>query len=133
VQLTTGEVSTVELPFDQALVKRTIENLVLNALQAAPRGTGEVRVSVVEEGDGIVIVVEDNGPGVPEEIVDHVFEPNVTGKQGGHGLGLALVKGVVEAHNGHIRYTRSALGGARFEAWLPLTQVEEPTETGDER
>ena len=133
VQLVTGEISQVELPFDQPLVKRTIENLVLNALQAVPRGQGEVRVSIQEEGEGIVIVVEDNGPGVPEAIVDHIFEPNVTGKKGGHGLGLALVKGVVEAHNGHIRYTRSAMGGARFEAWLPLTQVEEPTETGDER
>jgi signal transduction histidine kinase len=132
-QLTTGAVSDIELPFDQALVKRTIENLVLNALQAAPRGSGEVRVSVLEEADGIVIVVEDNGPGVPEEIVDHVFEPNVTGKKGGHGLGLALVKGVVEAHNGHIRYTRSAMGGARFEARLPFAHVEEPTEQSDER
>jgi len=133
VQLTMGDIAQVELPFDQPLVKRTIENLVLNALQAAPRGQGEVRVSVLEEHDGIVIVVEDNGPGVPEEIVDHIFEPNVTGKKGGHGLGLALVKGVVEAHNGHIRYTRSAMGGARFEARLPLTQVEETTEQGDER
>lgn len=133
VELTTGEIASVELMFDQPLVKRTIENLVLNALQAAPRGQGEVRVSVVEENDGITIIVEDNGPGVPEEIVDHIFEPNVTDKKGGHGLGLALVKGVVEAHNGHIRYTRSAMGGARFEAWLPLTQVEETTETGDER
>jgi signal transduction histidine kinase len=133
VQLTTGEISQVEIPFDQPLVKRTIENLVLNALQAAPRGNGEVRVSVLEESEGILIVVEDNGPGVPEEIVDHIFEPNVTGKKGGHGLGLALVKGVVEAHNGNIRYTRSAMGGARFEAWLPLTQAEESTDQGDER
>ena len=44
-----------------------------------------------------------------------------------------VVKGVVEAHNGHIRYTRSAMGGARFEAWLPLTQLEETTDQGDDR
>jgi signal transduction histidine kinase len=133
VRLTVAEMSNMELPFDQALVKRAIENLVLNALQAAPRGTGEVKITVAQDRDGMSIAVEDNGPGVPEEIVDHVFEPNVTGKQGGHGLGLALVKGVVEAHNGHIRYTRSNLGGARFEAWLPLTQADEATETGDDR
>ena len=119
VRLTMGPLSWAVLPFDQALLKRSIENLVLNALQAVPRMVGEVRVSVLEEPEWLVVVVDDNGPGVPPELREHVFEANVTSKEGGTGLGLALVKGVVEAHSGYIRYGESPLGGARFEARIP--------------
>jgi signal transduction histidine kinase len=122
VRLTAGTLSWTEVPFDQALVKRCIENLVLNALQAAPRHTGEVRISVLDEAHDIVILVEDNGPGVSPELEDHIFEPHVTGRPDGTGLGLTLVKGVIEAHSGYSRYGRSPLGGAQFEARLPLVQ-----------
>jgi signal transduction histidine kinase len=131
VRITIAALSWTEAAFDPALLKRSIENLVLNALQAVPRGVGEVRISVTDEGlHGMLVAVDDNGPGVPEELVDHIFEPNVThGKKGGLGIGLALVKGVIEAHGGYIRYQRSPLGGARFEARIPLAQddrTEEP-------
>lgn len=119
VRLSQGPMTWAAAPFDQALVKRSVENLVLNALQAVPRNSGHVQVSVMEEDDWLVIVVDDNGPGVAPELQDHVFEANVTSKEGGTGLGLALVKGVVEAHSGFIRYGESPLGGARFEARIP--------------
>jgi signal transduction histidine kinase len=130
VRITIAALSWTEAAFDHALLKRSIENLVLNALQAVPRGTGEVRLSVTDDGDGMLIAVDDNGPGVPEELVDHIFERNVThGKKEGLGIGLALVKGVIEAHGGYIRYQRSALGGARFEARIPLVQSERAEDT----
>ena len=121
VRLSTGPLSWTPVPFDQALLKRSIENLVLNALQAVPPFTGEIRVSVIEQDEWVCIIVEDNGPGVPPELQDQVFEANVTSKKDGTGLGLALVKGVVEAHNGYIEYGRSELGGARFDARIPRT------------
>ncbi|MBX2798429.1 MAG: HAMP domain-containing histidine kinase [Myxococcales bacterium] len=124
VRLTLGPLSWAPLPFDAALLKRSIENLVLNALQAVPEHIGEVRMSVLEEPQWVVIVVDDNGPGIPEELRDQVFDPDFTTKAEGTGLGLALVKGVVEAHNGYIRYGSSPLGGARFEARIPLEQVD---------
>ena len=77
VRLTMGPVSWTPVPCDQALLKRSIENLVLNALQAVPKNTGQVRVSVIEEGEWMVIIVDDNGPGVPDELQDQVFEANV--------------------------------------------------------
>lgn len=129
VRLTIGAMSWTEVDIDAALVKRSIENLVLNSLQAVTRNAGEVRLSVQDDGEELVLVVEDNGPGIPEHLVDHVFEPNVThGKKGGIGLGLTLVKGVIEAHGGYIRYDRSPLGGARFTARIPFRQQrsEEP-------
>jgi signal transduction histidine kinase len=128
IRLTTGPLSMTEATFDQPLVKRSIENLVLNALQAVPKGSGEVRVSVYDEPEHVVVLVEDNGPGVSPELLEHVFEPNVSGRPGGTGLGLALVKGVVEAHSGYVRYGRSSLGGARFEARLPYSPPQQPGE-----
>jgi signal transduction histidine kinase len=125
VRLTSGPLSQTRVPMDQTLIKRSIENLVLNALQAVPERYGEVRVSVTDEAEWLLICVEDNGPGVDPEVGDAIFEPKVTSKETGTGLGLALVKGVVEAHSGYIRYGESSLGGARFEARIPLTQREE--------
>lgn len=128
VKITVGAMSWTEVDLDAALVKRSIENLVLNALQAVGR-SGEVRIEVVDVGPDLRITVADNGPGVPEHLVDHVFEPNVThGKPKGLGLGLTLVKGVIEAHNGYVAYDRSPLGGARFTMHLPGSQPrsEEP-------
>lgn len=119
VRLSMGPVSWAAAPFDQALVKRSVENLVLNALQAVPRNTGHVQVSVLEEEEWLLILVDDNGPGVSPELQGHVFEANVTSKEDGTGLGLALVKGVLEAHSGYICYGQSPLGGARFEARVP--------------
>ena len=68
----------------------------------------------------MLITVDDNGPGVPEDMTEQIFEADVTSKPTGTGLGLALVKGVVEAHNGYIRCVPSPLGGARFEIRIPL-------------
>jgi signal transduction histidine kinase len=123
VRITIGAMSWTEVELDAALIKRSIENLVLNALQAVALNTGEVRIQVQDDLDHLLLVVEDNGPGIPDHLVDHVFEPNVThGKKQGLGLGLTLVKGVIEAHGGYIRYDRSPLGGARFTARIPIRQ-----------
>lgn len=127
VRLTTGPISWTSAPFDSPLLKRSIENLVLNALQAVPPLTGHVEISVIQEEEMMLIAVDDNGPGVSEAIGEQVFEPKVTSREGGTGLGLALVKGVIEAHHGSIRYGRSALGGARFEARIPL-EAEPPAD-----
>lgn len=120
VRLMMGPMSWTPAPFDSTLLKRSIENLVLNALQAVPEHIGHVEVSVIDEEEHMLIAVDDNGPGVSDALGDQIFEPKVTSKDGGTGIGLALVKGVLEAHHGDICYGRSALGGARFEARIPL-------------
>lgn len=117
------EISSIEISFDAALVGRSVENLLVNAMQAVPPGYGLVRISAVTEPDSIAIVVEDNGEGVSEEFGERVFDPHITTKSEGTGLGLALVKGVFDAHQGSIMYDRSPLGGARFIARLPRHEV----------
>jgi K+-sensing histidine kinase KdpD len=73
--------------------------------------------------DGVALVFEDDGPGIPEAERAHVFEPYRTGKAGGLGLGLALVKGIVLAHDGSIEVDEGRLGGARFTVVLPAGQA----------
>ncbi|MFW5927184.1 MAG: ATP-binding protein [Wenzhouxiangella sp.] len=103
-----------EVRLEHALV-----NLVRNAVQSA-RSRVEVRV---DESDGhILLSVEDDGPGVPEEERERIFEPFHTAGKDGHGtgLGLAIVKGVADEHRAEIRVGRSErLGGSRFELELP--------------
>lgn len=97
---------------------RALANLLRNAAEAVTeRGVIEVRVRGARDG-AAVIRVEDNGPGVPLEMAERVFEPFATTKHNGTGLGLAIVHQIVEAHGGKIRLRRSRLGGARFEMRL---------------
>jgi len=123
ISLEIGDVVDRPLPIDPALLGRSIENLVLNAMQAVPPRRGRIRISAYEEQDSMVIVVEDNGPGVPDALGNAIYEVDVTGRTGGTGLGLALVKGVIEAHGGYVEHDRSPLGGARFRARIPLSEV----------
>ena len=127
MRLSTGVLSPRQVNIDIALFKRSLENLVINAMQAVPRRSGEISVSAIEEDQYLLVAVDDNGPGVDPKLTEQIFEPHVTSKESGTGLGLTLVKGVVEAHNGSIRVSPSPLGGARFEVRIPL-DGEEPSE-----
>jgi signal transduction histidine kinase len=120
ILLERGPIAPIEAAVDAALLGRSIENLVLNAMQAVGGKGGRVKVSLEPDNDAFQLVIEDNGPGVDPSLADHIFEPNVTGRTGGTGLGLALVKEVVDAHGGYIRQDRSPLGGARFILRIPL-------------
>jgi signal transduction histidine kinase len=114
-------------------VSRSIENLVRNAVQAvAETKGGEVYVTVAEESPWLVITVDDNGPGVDNALASQLFDAGVSGRSGGTGLGLSLVKGVLEAHEGYIEFGTSPAGGARFVARLPLAVDDEGDGVGAE-
>lgn len=111
----------LECNLDGSLVRRSIENLLLNAIEfAALDAPGHVTANVLARGKQLVIMVDDDGPGVPLESRERIFQPYQSSKSGGTGLGLALVHKVVTAHGGTIRCEDSPLGGARFLATLPL-------------
>lgn len=112
---------TLRCTIDGSLVRRALENLMLNAIEfAAQRPPGQVTAAVIPRGKEALLIVEDDGPGVPEDDRSRIFQAYYSTKSGGTGLGLALVKQVFEAHGGSIRCEPSPLGGARFEAALPL-------------
>jgi nitrogen fixation/metabolism regulation signal transduction histidine kinase len=116
----------IEVAIDKQMLRRVLVNLVRNAVQAI-RGNkrdGEARGRVVvraeKRGDGVDLIVEDDGPGVPDGSRERVFDPYFTTKAEGTGLGLAIVKKIVVEHNGTISVRRSeALGGAAFVVALP--------------
>lgn len=99
-------------------LKRAVGNIVRNAVEATG-GSGHLSVSVSNTQDGITIKVADDGPGIPADRRDRVFDPYVTGKADGTGLGLALVRQTVELHGGTIWVEQTPGGGATFMMVLP--------------
>lgn len=115
------EDATVEV--DPAQTERIVENLVANALKYTPAGTPiNVRARASEDG-GVLIVVEDQGPGVPEDLRDTIFDPFVRGASDevysqGTGIGLALVSRFAALHGGRAWVDESPEGGAAFHVYL---------------
>jgi signal transduction histidine kinase len=104
---------------DARQLRQVLTNLIENAAQAASPA-GEVRLHGRRDGDFIEITVDDTGPGVDVEIRRRLFEPLVTTKAKGIGLGLALVKRIVSKHRGDVSYVARESGGARFVVRLPI-------------
>ena len=105
--------------FDENKIKRVIFNLSRNAIDAMPEG-GRFLLSVEREGDDIVFRAKDNGPGIPKEIADRLFESFVTsGKKHGTGLGLAIVKKIAQEHGGSVICKTQIGKGTSFEVRLP--------------
>ena len=100
---------------DAGRIREVIVNLVENATHAGP----PVRVTVRAEQRRLVIEVADHGPGIPEEDREKVFEPFFTAKTQGTGLGLAVVRRVIEQHGGTISVLAAPGGGAVFRAEIP--------------
>jgi len=114
-----------ELDADKNQLNQVLLNLVENARDAiGSRDGGRIWVTTKlgEAQDRIVLIVEDNGPGVPPDLKDKVFAPYFTTKhsKGGTGLGLAIVHRIVSDHGGRIAISDRAGGGARFVIELPL-------------
>jgi len=118
---------------DEDLLHRAIFNLALNAVQAAPAG-GRVDVDIVPlpadevpagagfDHGAVALRVTDDGPGIPAELRARMFDPFVTTKDGGSGLGLPVVHRAVEAHRGLVLVDSSS-SGTRFTVLLPIAQT----------
>ena len=100
------------------LAARLLHALYENAIHASAPGRPRIATHADRVGDRIVIEVADDGPGVPAQIADALFEPLVTARQGGTGLGLALARRITDAHGGSIALLRSSKG-ATFRIELP--------------
>jgi two-component system, OmpR family, sensor kinase len=109
---------------------RMVLNLLDNAVRYTPEGS-TIDVRLATEGDKAVVEVADDGPGIPEEMGDQVFDrfvrgsgPADTAAGGGTGLGLAIVRAVAASHGGEVQAGKSPLGGASFTVTLPLAKSE---------
>jgi signal transduction histidine kinase len=127
----------VELHVDAAKVERIVENLVTNAIRhASAEGTIWVRVEAFE--GGALLIVEDDGPGVPEELRATIFEPFRQGPiaathSPGTGIGLSLVGRFAELHGGRAWVEDRPGGGASFRVFLPGAAPEGTASDGNGR
>lgn len=104
----------LEVSCEPLLVERLITNLCNNAGEAFPdRLSGMILLRVRPDEQGWQLEVEDNGPGFAPEVLARLFQPGVTTKSTGTGLGLVLCRSIVRVHGGDMLIDRSALGGAR--------------------
>ena len=111
-----------EIVVDPAQLNQVLVNLVVNAIQAMPHG-GKLSIETKVVSDHIILIVEDSGVGMSEDVLKKIFIPFFTTKEinEGTGLGLSVVHGIVTSHKGTIRAQSSVDEGSRFEIKLPIT------------
>ncbi|MDP4248163.1 MAG: ATP-binding protein [Bacteroidota bacterium] len=110
---------------DYGLMEQVLTNLVYNAALYTPAGS-TIRITADCEDENLIIIVEDNGPGLPpaesDKVFDKFYRPELA-RTGGVGLGLSIVKGFVEAHSGAIELKNIPAGGARFVIRMPVEKL----------
>jgi two-component system sensor kinase FixL len=111
---------------DPSQIQQVLINLVRNAFEAmrsTPASRRKVEIATNYNGDGtICVAVRDYGPGIPESTQERLFEQFFTTKEEGLGMGLAIVRSIVEAHGGSIAAENADGGGARFRFRLPTKE-----------
>jgi signal transduction histidine kinase len=119
-----------QVPLDESLCEQAFLNLVQNAYEAMEEHGGtlrvEARMATVNGREGEQLVLADTGPGIPDALREEIFNPFVTTKKTGVGLGLSIVSKIVDGHGGSIRVENSAQGGAVFTLFFPLQEAGEP-------
>jgi two-component system NtrC family sensor kinase len=106
---------------DPAQIEQVLLALMMNAIDAMPRGGNLwVRTRVADSAEDVEIEVRDDGMGIPTDVLPHIFEPFLTTKESGVGLGLAISHGIIERHDGRIEVTSEHGKGTRFLITLPI-------------
>lgn len=101
-------------------LKQVLLNLFINSVEAMPQG-GHLclDISMVPGNHEVVLSLEDNGTGIEQELLPRIFDPFVTNKKNGTGLGLTITHDIIEQHHGHILAENVPTGGAKITVWLP--------------
>ncbi|MBQ9828501.1 MAG: sensor histidine kinase, partial [Lachnospiraceae bacterium] len=124
-----GSDELILVKMDSRLIVQVIINLINNAVKNTPDGS-EICITSIKDGNTAYVSVCDNGPGIPDDVKPHIFEMFYTGNnvtadaRRGLGLGLALCRSIIEAHNGTITLTDNQPSGCCFTFSLPVEEVE---------
>jgi nitrogen fixation/metabolism regulation signal transduction histidine kinase len=113
--------SVPDIKLDLEGIRRVLINLVENAIDAAGADS-QIIIQTRTTEDRVILSIMDEGPGVQHTDRERIFEPYISGKQEGTGLGLAMVKNIVQEHGGRITVSDSTSGGARFDIELPTAR-----------
>jgi signal transduction histidine kinase len=136
VRITLNGLSSLQAWIDSKKLGRAVYNLVLNACQAAKRGSGSaaVSLSLIEGERSIEIKIADNGPGVPDHIRQKIFLPFVSeGRESGIGLGLTLAQQIAQEHGGSIELEETTAGETVFTIHLPKASLQALGEVVEKR
>jgi PAS domain S-box-containing protein len=110
-----------QVPGDPVLLQQVLINLIMNAIEGTISSTGvrrEIVIRSAKNRDGVLVQVQDSGPGIEPELADRIFEPFFTTKPKGIGMGLSISRSIIESHGGHVGIIPSSTG-ALFEFTLP--------------
>lgn len=110
-----------EVMADSNMLYQAFLNILINGMQAMPGG-GKIFVGITPDNGGVNIFFEDEGPGIPEEILKKVWDPFFSTKDKGTGLGLGIVKKIIEAHDGTVKIENKQPRGARLTVKIPARQ-----------
>ncbi|HAV14357.1 MAG TPA: hypothetical protein DCX06_12825 [Opitutae bacterium] len=108
----------VYVEVNKGQIQQVMLNLILNATQVMNQG-GRIRIETSETDQAVEFTIRDNGPGIPEEIRENIFESFLTNRPGGTGLGLSISKRILRSHRGDIELLESNPTGSAFRFWLP--------------
>lgn len=114
----------LEIPlfkFDAIQITQVIFNMVLNAIHAMDL-QGQLSIVTKQENKNIVLIIQDNGTGIPQNDLEKIFQPFNSNKENGAGLGLAVTHGIVQAHKGRIKVESKEGEGTCFTIYLPITE-----------
>jgi len=115
--------------FDARRLERVFFNLLLNACEAVPSGTGRISVVLTRTNDAVEVTISDNGPGISNVVRERLFDPFVSyGKENGSGMGLTVAQKIVHDHGGAIRVESSSSAGTVFKLTIPLNLPRETIE-----
>jgi signal transduction histidine kinase len=107
---------------DEARIRQVVQNIVVNAVEA---GTARITLEARLGDGGGLLVVADEGPGMPPEVQARAFDPFFTTKPRGTGLGLAIAQAIIDAHGGRIEIASRPREGTRVSLWLPVEPATE--------
>jgi two-component system, LuxR family, sensor kinase FixL len=111
---------------DRIQIQQVLVNLIRNAIEAMlDSPVRSLTISTSAEEDMITVAIEDSGSGISDELAPQLFQPFVTSKEAGMGIGLSICRTIIEAHGGRIWFEPAAEGGTIFQFTLPKAEVEE--------
>jgi two-component system osmolarity sensor histidine kinase EnvZ len=117
-----AEVLTVSIsPMPDIVLRQgAIRRVLANLLENARRHGGRITITALAEARAVVVLIDDDGPGIPDDRREHVFRAFESGSGGGTGLGLTIARDIIQAHGGDIWLEHSPLGGLRARIRLPF-------------
>ncbi len=111
-----------EIMADHGMLYQAFLNIILNSFQAMPGG-GRIIISIFSDDKSIILIFEDNGKGIKDKNLKKIWNPFFTTKEMGTGLGLGIVKNIIESHMGEIKVSNRSSGGVQVEIILPVKEV----------